>query len=579
MFSVSVSYDRDTQRTEQWLRGEGITPIRSFGEVTTIERALLDRLSQAAAADRRAPFLRLRLDVDHEYARHLRQMDAPLVAERLEAAVRRTLQSEIPRGAGVLSVRFEGPQADARAYVVVLPQSDAEGPRRLLSKADIHALEARWDSELQRAFGVRRGLDRLQLPEERLPDSPDVRRVRELDHEWRHVVGQAREAVAARMAGTISQDRLRAVVERAQDVQDSLRVARQTLERRIEMSPVDTVRLKVERGGELLSRLPEKEVNRVLLRATQQASGLDPRSAEALRLIAYRSGSDLRVTVYFSDAERPARAVDPGALQVSLRERFAAELQHAARRFNPFDRNIPSLGRVEVLGLQNLERPSVAAIRSPDVQAAPGRSAESAGASPLVVEYRLPRGADDLGGLAPEKRAEVLGQAAERALPFLRDPSIPRQIEVLNERPALRVQVSLPGNLGWSREELQGRGFEERFLNAVHRQVTLAKDPAALTRNVGPEDQSFAREVCAKILTGEADRDPHTFSSWLREGLKSYRAQVPFGQAMREASRDVGKGLDSPLTKAWERLARAIPTPMRTAFVLARTVGRIIPRE
>lgn len=579
MFSVSVSYDRDPQRTEQWLRGEGITPIRSFGEAATTERALLERLSQAAAADLRAPFLRLRLDVDHEYARHLRQMDAPLVAERLEAAVRRTLQSEIPRGAGALSVRFEGPDADPRAYVLVLPQGDAEGPRRLLSKADIHALEARWDSELQRAFGVRRGLDRLQLPEDRLPDSPDVRHVRELDHQLRHAVGKARDAIAARMAGTISQERLRAVVERAQDVQDSLRVARQALERRIEMPPVDTVRLRVERGGELLARLPEKEVDRVLLRATQQASGLDPRSAEALRLIAYRSGSDLRVTVYFSDAERPARVVDPEALRVSLRDRLAPELQHAARRLNPLDRNIPNLGRVEVLGVQTIERAGVAASRAPDVPAGPGRSVESAGARPVVVEYRLPRGAEDLANIAPEERSEVLGQAVERAFPFLRDPSIPRQIDVVNEGPHLRVQVSLPSNLGWSREELQGRGFEERFWNAVHRQVTVAKDPAALGRHVGPEDQSFAREVCAKILTGEADRDPQTFRSWLRDGLKSYRAQVPFGPALREASRDLGKGLDSPLTKAWERLARAIPTPMRTAFVFARTVGRIIPRE
>lgn len=587
MFSVCVTYDRDPERASEWLRGEGITSVHTLGN-----RApdLASSLGGGRSAD--APLTHLRFDVDEEYARHLRQLDPPLVRDRLEGAVRRVLGEAMPGASGAFNVRFEGPQADLRAYALLLPRNGDRDGARLLSRADIHALEAAWDRELQRAFGLRREIDRLRLPEDRLPVGPEVQRVRELDARWRHAVGQVREALGARMQGLIPQERLRAVVERAQELQDALRAARQVLEGRSPMPVLETVRLKVERGGEYIARLPEAHVDRVLLEATREASGLDPRDAASLRLIAYRSGPDLRLTVFLSDADRPPQPVDFQALGQRLQERLAGELAHAGQERHLLGRDAASaFGRVELLGAQPPSRtaPEMSRVTRPERAASEPR---------IVVEYRLARGLE-LSRLSPVRQSEVLDCAALRAFPFL-NKDAPREIRAVSDGRALRVRIVVPADGAWCRDELQGGLFEGRFVNEVNRQLSLTPSRAELepslivkeatslgtpmnrgshAHELRPEDKTFARQVCAKVLSGEADRDPKAFAAWVRKGLDDYRSPAPFGQALRQGLKEVGRGLDTPLSDVWARLCRAVPPPMRAAYVLTRTIGRIIPRE
>lgn len=587
MFSVSVTYDRDTVRAWEWLRGEGITPVQILGNDAF---DLAGRLGTGRSFH--GPLTHLRLDVDQEYARPLRELDPPHVRETLERAVRHVLEECIPGAAGAINVRCEGPQADHCAYAVLLPKKEDEPGTRFLSRADIQALEAAWDRELQRAFGLRREVDRLGLPEDRLPSSPEVQRVRELDARWRHAVGQVREALGARMHGRIPQERLRAVVERAQELQDGLRGAREVLEGWSPMPVLETVRLKVERGAEYLARLPEAHVDRVLLEATREASGLDLREAASLRLIAYRSGPDLRLTVFLSDADRPPQPVDFQVLGERLQNRLAGELAHAGHQLHPLGRDATSvIGRIEVLGAQPPSRtaPEVSPVARPE---------RAASGPPIVVEYHLARGLE-LSRLSPERQSEILDRAALRAFPFL-NKDAPREIQAVSDGRALRVRITLPADGAWRGRELQSGRFEGRFANEVNRQLSLTpsradlepslfvKEPASLgtpmnggshTHELRPEDKTFARQVCAKVLSGEADRDPKAFAAWVRKGLDDYRSRAPFGQALRQGLKEVGRGLDTPLSDVWARLCRAVPPPMRAAYVLTRTIGRIIPRE
>ena len=179
------------------------------------------------------------------------------------------------------------------------------------------------------------------------------------------------------------------------------------------MPVLESVRLKVERGGEYLARLPEAHVDRVLLEATREASGLDARDAASLRLIAYRSGPDLRVTVYLSDADRPSHAVDFNAVGQRLQERLAGELTHAGRDFHPLGRDGASVvGRVELLGAQ-------LPTRTPPQPSRLDRPEPALAKPPIVVEYRLARAAVELSRLSPERQAEILDRATLRAFPFM----------------------------------------------------------------------------------------------------------------------------------------------------------------
>ncbi len=370
------------------------------------------------------------------------------------------------------------------------------------------------------------------------------------------------------------------------------------------MPVIGAVRLKVERGGEYVARLPVAAVDRVLLQATREASGLDPRSAASLRIIVYRRGPDLRLTVFQSDTDRPASPVDFHDLGQKLQARLAGELLQAADRLRPLAREADSeLGRVELLTPQVPSRTMPEPPRAVPAEAVPR--------PPIVVEFRLVRCAFELSRLAPKRQAEILDRAALRAFPFLTGDG-QREIQASSEGRSLRVRIALPPDGGWRREELQHGAFEARFVNEVSRQLSLEAAPhherEALEPSLSPahsrstesletassliptngaarrserhrEDQKFARLVCAKVLSGEADRDPKGFAQWIHAGLRSYRSRAPFGQALREGLREMRGGLETPLTDIWARLRRAVPPPMRAAYVLTKTIGRIIPRE
>lgn len=592
MFSVSVVHDRDSARAEQWLRGEGVATIRTIGGPDPDGLLAIDRFRREAAERTQGAFTRLRFDVDQEHARTLNMLDVPVLTRRLEAALSRTLQEQMPRARGAFSVRFGGPQADPRAYVVLHATTRDGSPQRMLLRADVQALEASWERNVQREFGLRRGLDPLR---DAPRDSPALQQVRELEFRWGRALSQVRESVGARMRGEIPQERLRAAIERAQEIQDKLLALRSALVGR-PAGAIECVRLNVERGGEYLSRLAPKDADLALLRAVQEASGLDPRAAHELRLIASRQGADLRLAVYVvDDGNRLPSPVDLDALRAKLAERLAPEIEVAARQYDSLSRGtVGELGRVHPLGAEAAREPR----RFTPIldERAPARAQQ-----PVSVEFRLAKGARELGGYSPNQRAEILEKAVDRALPFLKESGIPREIRTQWEGATLRVNVSLPGDVGWTRDQLAARPFEARFVHEVNRHVALAngtfvpRDEAgpkleiwrpspmvnapAGPQELRPEDHVFLRQVGIRVVNGRPELDAKAFENWLRRGLGLHRGPVPFREAPRSGFKEVAGALIEPIRRAWERVASVVPAPMRAAFVLARTVGRVIPRE
>ena len=108
-------------------------------------------------------FTRMALRVEADVARRLATLDPRAVETRLEEAARNAIVREWPRAQGAYVVRFEtAARGDLEpvAHVHLSSRRTDGGPAPALTREDSRRFEAVWSREVERAFGLSRGLAR-----------------------------------------------------------------------------------------------------------------------------------------------------------------------------------------------------------------------------------------------------------------------------------------------------------------------------------------------------------------------------------------------------------------------------------
>src|SRR6266545_4636133 len=110
-------------------------------------------------------FTRMTLRVDSQLADRLAGLEPRAVERRLQEATRDAVLRERPRAQGVYLVRFE-PSArgglEPVAHVHLSCRTSDGGPAPALTREDARRFEAAWTRDVEKAFGIARGLDRDQ---------------------------------------------------------------------------------------------------------------------------------------------------------------------------------------------------------------------------------------------------------------------------------------------------------------------------------------------------------------------------------------------------------------------------------
>jgi len=543
-------------------------------------------------------FTRMALRVEPHLAERLASLDPRAVEARLEEAARNAIVREWPRAQGAYLVRFE-PSArgdlEPVAHVHLSSRHTDGGPAPALTREDSRRFEAVWSREVERVFGLSRGLAR-GLERERPQDRTSVLRPESerLRQEWAQASTRLFAVYTARLAGKATPKELIEAAAQAREARMawSRQAGRPVDLRDVEQRQVfDVIRLRIE-GGSRYFRGPLEAHRRALLEAAaSRAAGLPDGSDRRVAVVVWPAGPDLHAAVYFNQRSRPEallEGIEPERLRSALEARLSDEVRRLAPSLDPAaEARAAELGRVEArlaeralsrehraTALERRKEPAqpagatasavtLAREHEREAQAAPRagrddpREALDRFQPPkrdwsrervFGVRLRVPTGAEQLDrmGLSAEEVAQVLQRAVNRAYPFLQREGIRDNFVYSARGKALDVQILVPEKLGWIRDQLRSPQFQHRFLTGFHQAIS----------QIGPSRMGLAREP---LLPGFV------------RGLAKIR-QAP--QLIRRAEQDPERAARDLARAVFSKLSEALPKPFRLIRELGRTVSR-----
>jgi hypothetical protein len=541
-------------------------------------------------------FTRMTMRLDAQLADRLTALEPRAVERRLEEATRDAILRELPRAQGVYLARFE-PSArgglEPVAHVHLSCRTSDGGPAPALTREDARRFEAAWSRDVERAFGVARGVDR------------DRDRASALDHEaerlrqeWARASARLLAAYAERLHGKATHQELADALANARTARAawSRTVGPPVELRDIEQRQVfDVVRLRIEGGARFLRGPLEAHRRTVLEAAASRAADIPDERDRRLAVVAWPAGPDLQAAAYFNQRRRPERApgsLDPERMRAALEARLGDEIRRFAPTLDPTaGARANELGRVEArLPERAPGREHTATVlepgREPALQhGAPAivvrlerqhvREAEAAALSArtnekealdqlqppernwsqervFAVRLRVPTGAEQLEalGLSAEETARVVQRAVSRAYPFLEREGVRDAFLCSAHGRALDVQVIVPERVGWTPQQLRSPQFQQRFLTGFYQAIAQV-GPA----KIGPDRQ--------QMLPGFV------------RGVAAAR-QAP--QMLRRAEHDPERVAKDLARAVFSRLSEALPKPFRLMRDLGRTVSRFVAR-
>lgn len=546
MFEIQVTHDRDARRAEDWVRRAFDDGTRVHGIGAAYARAqggpqeAFARLQADRAGNERGSFTRVRLSVGEEWAERVSRLEPKAMESRLVRAAEHVFARELPRAQGVLAVRYEGPEARPAVHAFLSPRQSDGSTAPLLLRVDIAALEARWDRAIQQSFGLTRSVEATR------PRSPAEDQARE---QFQRESERFAEVVRTRFRGEATQDQVRTAGERAHAAQQVWLQARGPApepHRRFEVVP-----LRLEDGRSYLDRLAPADRDLVVDRAVRSAAGHTLPPGTDVRVLHWGEGRDQRISVAFREPTRipERREIDPAAVRDALVTRLPEQLGSAARHYNSHGReDLGEPGRVTVA-----ERsPERVGGRFEEVrQVAELREKVEKEKQYQEVRLRIERGAEYLRAVPPERHADLLQKAAERAYPFLAAAGLRQEIPTRIDGRALEVRLLVPASAGLNREQLERPNFQFRFARELQR---------------GALEHTGGRPVL-ETLRNPGDRT--------RSGLTDALARF-----MGDRFRNVEPGLGRSAKDAgWQRLSQSIPAPLRAVHSLGRLIGNLRERE
>jgi hypothetical protein len=567
-----------------------------FLEARTDAARIVALLREDAFHAETGHFTRMLLPIDAQLAARLAGVEPRTVERRLEEATRDAVLRELPRAQGVYLARFETSARgglDPVAHVHLSCRTADGGPAPALTREDARRFEAVWNREVEKAFGMARGIERERDRPSAL--DPNAERLRE---EWARASARLFAAYTERLHGKAGHQELTEAVARARTARAawSRAVGPPVDLRDVERRQVfDVVQLRIEGGGRFLRGPLEPHRRTVLETAAARAAELPDGTERRLAVVAWPAGSDLQATIYFNQRRRPERP--PGSLDPErMRAAFEARLREEIRRFVPtLDSSAAGraheLGRVEARLPERaparergalapeLEREPVPGQGTPElvvslegkrfheaeVAEASARTDEKEGLERLqprerdwshervfAVRIGIPTGAEQLQalGLNAKETARVVQRAVDRAYPFLEREGVRDNFLFSAHGRGLDVQVIIPEKLGWTRQQLRSPQFQQRFITGFHQALD----------QVGPTRIRPARQT---MLAG-----------FLR-GVGTVR-QAP--EILRRAEQDPERAAKDLARAVFSKLSEALPKPFRLMRDLGRTVSRFIPR-
>lgn len=520
MFEVRVALEKDLGRVADWIAEAraGLTRWRGQPFQAQPPAQELARL-QRDASGRGGAFTHLRITVAPEFERAVTGLDPLHAEERLKLAAGRLLKAELPRMQGLIDVRHEGPDAKPVVHMMLSPLMTDGGTAPLLTRTDIVALEARWDREVQRAFGIER-----QIPD-RVPTADrQSELLAALAAERDRAIAEARVALAARMRGELTQDELRLAFQKAERAQDAWRTA--FAPRGAERRPAEILRIDVEDGARFLGRLTNQDRALAVRRAVEEVVGTAP--GRDFGVLAFNEGPTLRVVVQLDADSRPRHEI-----REALETRLADALERSAQRYDAHQRGTEgALGRVHAVMRDRSLDPGRPELPS----AAPARGHNS------DVEARLPVSkalAAEIQKMPDESRETVLVRALRRAYPTIADIDRRATAELAGDRPAIRLAI--PERLGWSRDQLERPLFQLRFEREILRSPEFTRARLRLP-TAAPGRSSTVGPLAALGAAGVAK------------------------DLSQDQVRAAGRA-------ALELLSRSVPAPLRVGQQIVRTLG------
>ena len=541
-------------------------------------------------------FARMTMRVDPQLADRLAGLEPRAVERRLEDATRDVVLRELPRAQGVYLARFE-PAArglEPVAHVHLSCRTADGGPAPTLSREDARRFDAAWSREVEKAFGIARGVERDRDRPSAL--DPEAERLRQ---EWARASVRLFAAYTERLHGKATHHELAEALKHARSTRAAWsRAAGPPVDLRdVEGRQVfDVVRLRIEGGARFLRGPLEAHRRTVLETAAARAAQLpDDRDHQRLAVVAWPANRDLQAAVYFNQRSRPERSpesLDPERMRAALEARLGDEIRRFAPGLDPTaEARAHELGRVEarlperapareraaavpVPGRDAVLQHGVPAmvvtlerehVREADAAALAGRTDEREALVRLhpperdwsqervfAIRVRIPTGAEQLDalGLSAEDTARIVQRAVDRAYPFLQQEGIRDSFLYSVHGRALDVQVIVPERLGWTPQQLRSPQFQQRFMTGFH-QALAQVGPT----RIGPDRQ--------QMLPGFV------------RGVAAVR-QAP--QMLRRAEQDPERAAKDLARAVFSKLSEALPKPFRLMRDLGRTVSRFVPR-
>ncbi|HWX24257.1 MAG TPA: hypothetical protein VN083_04410, partial [Vicinamibacteria bacterium] len=318
------------------------------------------------------------------------------------------------------------------------------------------------------------------------------------------------------------------------------------------------VPLHFEGGQKILSRLgptprdPEARQTLFIERfgpalrdATRQVLGTAHASSVPSYDFSFPKAGHLEVRIYVHAGAAPLDAAAAGRLRASLSRDLprlaqeALETQYGVRLPDGAIRTAsaprPSADRASPLR-QGPSKPSARHVSRAE-RLGPGGDIH-------MVRFRIERGIEYVAGLPIPQQQEILGNAAAKAFPGLREAGFRPQVQAQQEGAALLVRVTVPHAYLWDRDLIPSPTTQAQFANEVYR--------------LGGQLQNrFSGEILPVR--------PDAASPASRPG-----GRIPV--ADRAASKTLAR-------ETMDRLGRLAPAALRTGRMLLRWAERLLPTE
>jgi hypothetical protein len=563
VFEVTVGLDGNLEAIKERVRTlatEG--PLHGVGGYSPLgsdHDAIAESLGHDQAAFPGGPFAVIKMTVAREYLARLRDLDPPTLAAKLEQAADRVMRREMPRASGAFAVTFEGEPPAPVVRGVVSPRLSDGGQAPIMGRDLIRALEAGWDREVQRSFGLRREVDHVM-------GSPEAFEA------WQKTYAEFTRALGERMGGRMTQGDFSRVMLDADAAQQRWKT---TVTPQRNLASYELLSVTVERGDEFFSKFPHADIQAVVKMAARSVVG------EGLVEATYFRRPGVLGVMMAVSKNRAGEGWREAAIARSTSQ-LAPELARLAKDFD--SRNVGTvgeLGRVSpVEARRRTDAPQVA------------QSAPTMATAPVEVRWRLPIAGRMLGAAPTEQmRGDIVRAAAERALAEMGGSLVPDSLVWVREGEQLSVRLSAALPQGANPTAQQSR-FAANLYREISRRGLFSRHRAEKSRDAGDRVAPVApvaglhRAVSSALghargLT--ADPGAHVTAHAVAAAERVADAAVPgLGRAMgivRQLPAMAEDPAPAMVNSAWNAVLALAPAPARVPLGLARRVTSGMTRE